>query len=428
MILRFLVIIALLQITFAAIAQEEKFYISGDYDQLSFPDFVNDVENQIPVRFMYHFDMVDEITVSGNFNKMAIEDVLKRVFNNTNCNFLYADNKIIVTENISIQTKLPIHFFERTELETGSNDELIFDFETEAQEARYIAQEIHKLLDSSNGVSPNDIGILYRSRGGINKSLKTALIAYNIPFIVPDLNKFSEKNHVAGALTFLKNIYADKITLQDAFDIFGLLPFALESNFTDTILPIFTAIENKIGDNKYGDEELIEVKTRLKDREEKDIKIFLDILDQRLQKKQFINYNLWFYYNEIFLKNKTFIQDIQTDEIDVDYQKLFEIAENIKTDFKKYLYKIKNEFIENKGVSAVTISTMHSAKGCQWHTVFLPGLIDGIFPSERRDILDNQEDNLFYVALTRTKSQLYLSYPKISNHKISQPIQHNSDT
>jgi DNA helicase-2/ATP-dependent DNA helicase PcrA len=60
------------------------------------------------------------------------------------------------------------------------------------------------------------------------------------------------------------------------------------------------------------------------------------------------------------------------------------------------------------------LSTVHSAKGLEWNTVFIPHLIDGLFPSARTvgDIEDLEEERrLFYVACTRAKEQLYLTMP-----------------
>jgi DNA helicase-2/ATP-dependent DNA helicase PcrA len=62
----------------------------------------------------------------------------------------------------------------------------------------------------------------------------------------------------------------------------------------------------------------------------------------------------------------------------------------------------------------VTLSTVHSAKGLEWGRVFLIGLVEGVFPSSRSTI-DNdaseieEEQRLFYVAVTRAKEELSLS-------------------
>ena len=63
---------------------------------------------------------------------------------------------------------------------------------------------------------------------------------------------------------------------------------------------------------------------------------------------------------------------------------------------------------------AVNLSSVHQAKGLEFHTVFIIWLTDGMFPSSRsldtRDALE-EERRLFYVATTRARDELYLSYP-----------------
>ncbi|HEV2047104.1 MAG TPA: UvrD-helicase domain-containing protein [Chthoniobacterales bacterium] len=65
---------------------------------------------------------------------------------------------------------------------------------------------------------------------------------------------------------------------------------------------------------------------------------------------------------------------------------------------------------------AVNLSTVHQAKGLEFHTVFVIWLTDGMFPSSRsldtRDALE-EERRLFYVATTRAKDELYLAYPQM---------------
>jgi len=64
--------------------------------------------------------------------------------------------------------------------------------------------------------------------------------------------------------------------------------------------------------------------------------------------------------------------------------------------------------------SSVSLMTVHAAKGLEFDCVFVTGLEQGLFPSIRqasegeRD--EEEERRLFYVALTRAKRLLYLSY------------------
>jgi DNA helicase-2/ATP-dependent DNA helicase PcrA len=63
---------------------------------------------------------------------------------------------------------------------------------------------------------------------------------------------------------------------------------------------------------------------------------------------------------------------------------------------------------------AVNLSTVHQAKGLEFHTVFVIWLTDGMFPSSRsldtRAALE-EERRLFYVSITRARDELYLTFP-----------------
>ncbi len=68
---------------------------------------------------------------------------------------------------------------------------------------------------------------------------------------------------------------------------------------------------------------------------------------------------------------------------------------------------------------SVTLTSIHQAKGLEWKVIFVIWLTDGMFPNGR--IIDNddqdameEERRLFYVAITRAKDELYLTYPMIN--------------
>ncbi|BDS05750.1 DNA helicase [Oceaniferula spumae] len=71
---------------------------------------------------------------------------------------------------------------------------------------------------------------------------------------------------------------------------------------------------------------------------------------------------------------------------------------------------------DGKKEEGVMLSSIHQAKGLEWKVVFLVWLADGMFPNGRvlesgdEEMLE-EERRLFYVAVTRAKDQLYLTYP-----------------
>jgi DNA helicase-2/ATP-dependent DNA helicase PcrA len=69
---------------------------------------------------------------------------------------------------------------------------------------------------------------------------------------------------------------------------------------------------------------------------------------------------------------------------------------------------------EEDDAEKLTLSTVHQAKGLEWRVVFIIWMTDGMFPSSRSLQLVEaieEERRLFYVALTRAKDELYLTYP-----------------
>ncbi len=70
----------------------------------------------------------------------------------------------------------------------------------------------------------------------------------------------------------------------------------------------------------------------------------------------------------------------------------------------------------SRDTEQVRLSTIHQAKGLEFDVVFVIMLCDGLFPSARSlETLEGEEEErrLFYVAITRARTDLYLSYPLI---------------
>ena len=79
----------------------------------------------------------------------------------------------------------------------------------------------------------------------------------------------------------------------------------------------------------------------------------------------------------------------------------------------------------------VILSTIHSAKGLEWHSVFIIWALEGRFPSFYNINTDEEleeERRLLYVAATRAKENLFISYPikifdRASRMVLSRPSQ-----
>jgi DNA helicase-2/ATP-dependent DNA helicase PcrA len=72
--------------------------------------------------------------------------------------------------------------------------------------------------------------------------------------------------------------------------------------------------------------------------------------------------------------------------------------------------EVKTDDAEGPATAQVTISTIHAAKGLEWPVVFIPATYQGSIPHSRAEDTD-EERRLLYVAMTRAKALLYMSYP-----------------
>lgn len=103
------------------------------------------------------------------------------------------------------------------------------------------------------------------------------------------------------------------------------------------------------------------------------------------------------------------------------YSTLAELQEDISNLQKQYAYMAK--LIKNKSTDYLKIMSIHSSKGLEFNTVFLVGAAEGILPDLSHENVDlDEEANLAYVAATRAKENLYISYPR-HNSKCKEEIQ-----
>ena len=92
-----------------------------------------------------------------------------------------------------------------------------------------------------------------------------------------------------------------------------------------------------------------------------------------------------------------------------------ENAENSLGDFLESIALVSDVDNLDESTEAVTLMTMHSAKGLEFENVFLVGMEEGLFPSKRsieEDAQTEEERRLCYVAITRAKKHLFMTNTK----------------
>ena len=103
------------------------------------------------------------------------------------------------------------------------------------------------------------------------------------------------------------------------------------------------------------------------------------------------------------------------------FQNLAELEEEISNIKKQYA--AMERLIKNKTTDYIRIMSIHSSKGLEFDTVFLIGAAEGILPDLSHDNVDlDEEANLAYVAATRAKEKLFISYAR-HNSKCKDEIQ-----
>jgi superfamily I DNA/RNA helicase len=106
------------------------------------------------------------------------------------------------------------------------------------------------------------------------------------------------------------------------------------------------------------------------------------------------------------------------------------IAEKLKSQNIGYAKKASDEKLQKNEKENIILSTIHSIKGLEADTVFILGLVSGVFPSKTHDekilcliksrygkFFEEEEKRLFYVGITRAKLNLFLTYYKKKDNK-----------
>lgn len=271
-------------------------------------------------------------------------------------------------------------------------------------EADFICQRILELLDED--VNLSDICVLARN-ARMSYALEIELSKRAIPYQKFGGPKFMETAHIKDIVSHLRVIINpdDIISLNrillllkgvGATTVNNIIPIIkgnlnpniklLPSNKTTSLVPLLKTLENlrsQISMRKPSDivEDVIEYyRPILKDKYD----------DYNKREKDLDHFQ---YLSEQYSSLEDFISDMALEPPDASVEGMYK---------------------RNSDDEALTISTIHSAKGLEWDSVFIIGAVDGRFPSaysfNSAEEMD-EELRLMYVATTRAKNNLYITYP-----------------
>jgi DNA helicase-2/ATP-dependent DNA helicase PcrA len=307
-----------------------------------------------------------------------------------------------------------------------------------AQQAAFIAQRVAELPEE--GVDLNRVAVLYRSHFHALE-LQLELTKRNIPFSITSGIRFFEQAHIKDATAYLKLVANPQDEL--SFKRIALLLPGIGAKGAEKIWKIFSA---KMEDGR------LKMENQPSDLDKPQLPTPISHLPSRVAPalqacsksvpakaaaawKQFVE-TISQLEDEIVRQSAAkmlrLVMDAGYDdylkENYANYRNRLEDLEQLAVfayqfgsveDFLTQLALLTNVEAEdgdaaNRDAEQIRLSTIHQAKGLEFDVVFVIMLCDGLFPSARSmeaDEGEEEERRLFYVAITRAKNELYLSYP-----------------
>lgn len=290
----------------------------------------------------------------------------------------------------------------------GGAKPLLIRTSTENSQSIFIVEKIKNLVQ--NNVPLNEIAVLFKA-GYYSFDLEIELARNGIPFKKVGGFKFVESAHIKDILAHMKVIVnpKDRLSWQRILLLIDKIGIKTADNIFDAILMeksghagILTAkIQKGVSENLE----------RLKD--------LLGKIDPEIMSVYDIGKEIAEYYLPV-LKQR--FDDYPKREKDIEHLILIMERYNNPVEFLTDMALeppntiIDNSLSENSNTdNHLVLSTIHSSKGLEWHTVFIIWALDGRFPSLYS--INNPEEleeelRLMYVAATRAKKNLYFTYPK----------------
>jgi DNA helicase-2/ATP-dependent DNA helicase PcrA len=280
----------------------------------------------------------------------------------------------------------------------GEADVVVFS--NPLEQADYIADYIENKKDKS------EVAVLFRAHHHAVE-VEMELTRRNIPYVSRGGVRFFEQFHIKDVTAYLRVLlnFKDRVSLERLLlkeKGIGEVGAKKISEKVSSFEKIEDVFENKEKIAKevctsISKEGFLKIINLIEEGAEKTIsekiKLFID---------DFYSHYLDFSF-ENSKERKSDLKKIY--EMSFDYEKL----EDIISDFS-----LSEDVEEERSGSSVVLSTIHQAKGLEWKTVFIISLKEGDFPHAKavEEGSVEEERRLFYVAVTRCKENLFLTYPR----------------
>lgn len=278
------------------------------------------------------------------------------------------------------------------------------------EENLVIAREIQLYLQS--GVRPGDIAVLYRTNAG-PRFLMEKLMEYNLPFRTRDT---------------VPNLYEHWISR----NILTYIRIAMGSRAREDILQVINRPKRYISRDAMPDETVSFEKMKAFYAEKDWIAERIESLEgdlraiARMSPLAAVNYiRQGMGYDEYLIEYAAF-RRMRPEELLETADELKESAAGFKTfdEWFAHIEAYKEELLRQAAqrrteTDAITLATMHSAKGLEFPIVYILDANEGITPHSRAMLDEDMEEErrLFYVAMTRAKTRLHVYAVRERYHK-----------
>jgi len=309
----------------------------------------------------------------------------------------------------------------------GQGKPVFLESLSEEEQAAFVAQRILEIREE--GVPLDRIAVLFRASWHANE-LELELKNRGIPYVKYGGLKFTEAAHIKDVLAFMRVVYnpLDEIAWRRVLPLMEGIGPTYATRIAAAVVTAGGELDALIGPeftNKKFSENLHKLYKALSHLRQPGISPA-----EQLQK-------VIVFYTPFFTIH---YDDYRRREDDLDsllrISNRYQTLEHLLTDM--VLDPLDGSQVgvkpADKDEEKLVLSTIHSAKGLEWHSVFIIHLVDGYFPSAQsiaREEEVEEERRLFYVAATRAQRNLYLLVPDLETrawgyyqsygHLISQP-------
>ena len=273
----------------------------------------------------------------------------------------------------------------------------------EKHEITLVVEEIKKLL--ARGYEYKDIAIFYRTNAQ-SRVVEEGILKANLPYKVVGSFYFYSRKEIKDLICYLRLIINphDDISLRRVINvpkrgIGDKYINDLEQKAREKNISMFDAIDDNKG-NSF--KEII-----LKLQKDSEVLSLTELIDKVL--------------NETKIKQELELEESLESELRLDNLNEFKsitasfeakTGSNNISDFLEEISLVADIEEHKKTDNAITLMTLHSAKGLEFKVVFIVGMEDGIFPHQNSFTEQGgleEERRLCYVGITRAKEKLYLS-------------------